>query len=234
MSELKKEFRDFIRQHEMRYFVREMNIHKAFKVTLEGKGEYWVRFSYGMSPEVLTERDKKTLFTTMAEAKALVEKRRAEKKKKEEKAKADKKKRLEITIDFLKRTRWWDMKTGYGDNAKIKPEYEPLIKEVKDIYEDLPDKAKERAEEAYIDNLTRYIRTGMFYSQGMAFSKEQVVSVKYGNDGSVQIELSNGVKITPASPAVSALIKVVFGESDSWSYTNISYPEGNKDDIRKY
>lgn len=218
----------------MRYFVQDTVIHKTYKVTLEGKGEYWVWFSYGISPEVLTERDKKTLFTTMAEAKALVEKRRAEKKRKEEEEKADKAKRLEITIDFLKRTQWWDMKTGYGDDAKIKPEYEPLVKAVKDIYEDLPNEVKGYTEEAYIDNLTRYIRTGMFYSQGMAFSKEQVVSVKYGADESVQVELTNGMKIIPVSPAVAALIRVVFGSRDSWSYNTVKYPKGNKDEITNY
>lgn len=218
----------------MRYFVQDTVIHKTYKVTLEGKGEYWVWFSYGISPEVLTERDKKTLFTTMAEAKALVEKRRAEKKRKKEEEKADKAKRLEITIDFLKRTQWWDMKTGYGDDAKIKPEYEPLVKAVKDIYEDLPNKVKGYTEEAYIDNLTRYIRTGMFYSQGMAFSKEQVVSVKYGADESVQVELTNGMKIIPVSPAVAALIRVVFGSRDSWAYNTVKYPKGNKDEITNY
>ena len=234
MGDLRKDIKDFIKQHEMKYFVHETIIHKAYKVTLEGKGEYWVWFSYGMSPEVLTERQAKSLLSTMDEAKALADKRRAVIKKKEDEEKADAKRRLVEATEFMEKLRWWDMKKGYGDNEEIKPEYERLVKAVKDVYGDIPNKFKGDTSEAYIYHLTRYIRTGMFYSQGLAFSKDQVVYVKYGSDGSVQVVLLNGVKVTPVSSAVSALIKLVFGERDSWSFTNVKYPKGDKDEITSY
>ena len=67
-----KQLRDFIKSHEMRYFVDfsdysgQVHIKKAFKVEIN-KTEYWIYFSYGDRPELKEER---CLLKTMEEAKA--------------------------------------------------------------------------------------------------------------------------------------------------------------------
>lgn len=232
MSEIKK-LRDIIMSHEMRYFVSGnissyILIKKAFKVLVSGS-VYWVNFQYGTYTNVLTPSEvKNRLFETMAEAKAKADELKAERrkvqKKNNEKAKAD----MEFATNFLGSFRWYD----YTDNNdSVKPEAKEFAKYLKSAYDRMPSKERDD-DNTYIKLLERYIRTGTIYSQGIAFRREQIVSVKYGEYGlCVEIELTNGKTIIPATESVTKLIKTIFGNNDSWYYTEIKMPENGKDKI---
>ena len=230
-----KNLRDFIKSHEMRYFVEysdysgQVHIKKAFKVEIN-KDEYWVHFSYGDRPSLIQER---LLVKTMEEAKTkAIKLRDTHQKKKKAERDAAKAKLKEVT-EYPENTRYWDLKEGYGNDAKIKDDYQPLVYAISRIYRDLPSKEKDD-EQTYINTLERYIQTGTIYTQGMSFSKEHIVSVKYGEDGAVQIELINGTKIIPVSHAVANLIRVIFGQrQDNWSYKKVRFPEGKYDDMEE-
>lgn len=231
MSETKK-LRDFIRSHEMRYFVMRgyssILVRKAFKVLL-GETAYWVYFQCGTTPNILSSvEEKNLLFKTKAEAKAkadeLKEKRAKENKEKKLKAKSD----LQFVTNYLDRFYWGDI-ADYS-TYEVKPEGKEFARVLKWTYERMP--AKERDDDkTYIKLLERYIQTGTIYSQGIAFRTDQIVDVKYGQHGFVvQIELTNGKTITPASNSVTRLIKTIFGDNDKWYY-RINIPEDGKDKI---
>ena len=233
MSEIKK-LRDFIRSHEMRYYVTgnhndsSILVRKAFKVLI-GESVFWVYFQYGTYARILTPSEvKNRLFETMAEAKAktdeLKAKRRKEQKKNDENAKAD----MEFVANYLGRFSWYK----YTDsNNMVKPEAKDFTKQLQWAYDRMPDKERDN-DRKYIKLLERYIRTGTIYSQGIAFRREQIVSVKYGEYGlCVEIELTNGNTIIPATDSVTKLIKTIFGDCDSWYYTGVKMPENGKDKI---
>ena len=87
-------------------------------------------------------------------------------------------------------------------------------------------------EQTYIDLLENYIKHGTIYTQAKSFRKEQVVSVRYGENGAVEVELVNGTTIIPKSNAVTNLIKTIFGHRlDTWSYSDVKEPTDNFDKI---
>lgn len=227
-----KKLRDFIKSHEMRYFVTyqdyigQTHIKKAFKVEINNN-VYWLYFRYGDRPEIIAEN---TLVKTMAEAKAKADKlREAHKRKKEKESKEKKEKFTEVT-KYLERFDTWDLRKGYGD--EIKQECQPFVDAITRIFNRLPDKQKQDETQAFINMLLRYIQTGTFYNQGKMFRKEQVVQIEYGKDGSVCVELTNGDKITPADRNFTSLIKAVFGSNtDGWYYTSVEYPEKERDEV---
>ena len=224
--DINTELRSFIKENEMRYFVfndcGKIFIKKAFKVTLRDK-DYFVRFSYGFRPYVLTTNEVKNyLFKTMEEAKAKAEQLRAEQRKKAQK---DKEKIDEVT-EFLSKTFLWDMK----EDNKIKDEYKEFVNNIIRLYECTSYLSD--SDRGYISILENYIRTGSIYSQAMSFRKESVVRVKYGRDGSVALTLTNGMEITPASDKVARLVKLIFGGAcDSWYNKSVSYPGIDHDKI---
>jgi len=230
-----KELREFIRTHEMRYYVldgySQVCIKKAFRVGIDGVGHQWVNFRYGTRPVLLTNTEVKTrLFKTMEEAKVCAERLRTNRRKKKE---AEKKKAdnffKEVT-DYLTDFRIYRLTNGYGRDAEVKPEGQAFVDAIKRLYSDLPSKEKWETWQQCVKLFTNYIRTGTFYTQGISFRKEQVVYVKHGKNSAVEIELTNGMKIRPVSGNFCMLINAVFNSDDSWEY-NFFEPEGNHDKI---
>ena len=228
-----KQLRDFIKTHEMRYFASyseysgKTHIRKAFKVEIDN-GVYWVSF-YGDRPEVLSQTDVKTnLFASIKDAKARTEKLRENRKKKKAEEKKQARAKLDDVTEYLKDFRMWDARIGYG--PEIKPEYQGFVDAIKKLYYDMPDREKTDTQSNLIKLLADYIRTGTFYSQGLSFRKEQVVCVKHGKGNAVEIELTNGTKITPVSVNFAFLISTVFNSGDSWEY-DFYFPSGKHDKI---
>ena len=226
-----KELRDFIKTHEMRYSVEhnggETRIIKAFKVEIDN-AEYWVHFVYGDSPRLIDVRE---LVKTMEEAKAKAQKLRDEYQRKKKKCNDEKKAKMDEVVAFLNDFGWY----GYTDwdTKEIKPSGKAIAAAVKRVYSDMPEREKDD-KDTYIGLLENYIRTGNIYSQGSSFHKDQVVLVKYGFDGSVMVELTNGTTIIPKSHGVTELIRTIFGSNfDRWGYNSVKYPTDEKDSIKK-
>jgi hypothetical protein len=231
-----KQLRDFIKKHEMRYYAcyseysGKTFIKKAFKAEVNNE-VYWVHFSYGDRPSVLSQMDVKyNLFASIEDAKARTEKLRADHKKKMAAEKKQKQAKLEDVTEYLKGFRMWDARIDYGQ--EIKPEYQGFVDAIKKLYYDMPDREKMDTQSNCIKLLSDYIRTGTFYTQGISFRKENVVCVKHGKGNAVEIELINGTKIKPVSENFCFLIKTVFNSSDSWEY-NFFYPTGKHDEIKE-
>lgn len=231
MKQGKKQLRDFIKSHEMRYFVTnavysgQTHIKKAFKVEINNN-EYWVNFSYGNQPEIMDER---ILLKTMEEAKAKAQKLRDEHQRKKKEVADKRKERMEDVVKFLNDFSWYDYSNWSTD--EIKPAARPLAEAIMRVYGNMPRREKDD-EQTYINLLENYIKNGTIYTQAMSFRKEHVVSVKYGEYGAVEIELINGTTITPKSNSVINLIKTIFGgRLDTWSYKNVKEPTDNFDKI---
>lgn len=225
--------RRFIATHEMRYIVKEayggaMKIKKAFKVAL-ADGEHWVYFDYD-TPKVATPTEvSKDLFKTIEEAKARAEEKKAAKKEKEAKIAEGKKKKLKDVTAFLSHLSVWDMEDP-NDRNNFKEEYKELVERIVTMYSNMSYCQRNDGSE-YIVLLENYIRTGSIRSQALSFQKSQVVSVKYGKDGSIEVLLSNGMRITPKNHNVARLIKLVMGESGGWTYNYITYPKDDHDKV---
>ena len=226
-----KQLRDFIKSHEMRYFVEhsdysgQTHIKKAFKVEYNNN-EYWLHFVYGDRPTIMDER---ILLKTMEEAKAKAMKWRDEYQREKKEAADKRKERMQDVVNFLNNFSWFDYKVW--NTQEIKPKGQPLADAIRKVYEDMPRREKDD-EQTYINLLENYIKTGTIYTQAMSFRKEHVVSVKYGEYGAVEIELTNGTTIIPKSNAVSNLIKTIFGgRLDTWSYNNVKEPTDKFDKI---
>lgn len=226
-----KQLRDFIKSHEMRYFVDSSYDHvcikKAFKVEINNDA-YWVYFAYGDRPEIVSDNK---LIKTIGEANAKAEKlREANRKKKKEDADNRKAKFEEVT-KYLERFCWYDYKDYRNDC--VKPEAKPFADAIKNLYLGLPSKEKDD-DKTYIGLLERYIKTGTIYTQALSFRKENVVCVKYGKDGAVHIELINGTAFIPMSESVTKLIKAIFGDRfDGWQYNDVEMPKGDHDEFDK-
>ena len=228
-----KQLRDFIRSHEMRYFVEQYEyrdqvyIKKAFKVEINNK-EYWIYFCYGDQPEI---KDERILLKTMDEAKAKAQKLRDEIKRKKAEAAAKRKAMLEDVTKFLNDLNWFNYHKW--NSEEIKPEWQPLLEAIRRVYDQMPRKEKDD-EQTYISLLENYIKHGTIYTQAKSVRKEQVVSVRYGEDGAVGVELVNGTTIIPKSKAVTNLIKTIFGDRlDTWSYDDVKEPTYRFDKIEK-
>ena len=229
-----KQLRDFIKSHEMRYFVEhsdyngQTHIKKAFKVEINN-AEYWVHFSYGDRPEI---KDERILLKTMDEANAKAQKWRDEYQRKKKEAADKHKAMLEDVTKFLNKFSWFDYSSW--DNHEIKPKGQPIAEAIKRVYENMPRREKDD-DETYIKLPENYIKNGTIYTQAMSFRKEHVVSVKYGDEcGAVEIELINGTTIVPKSKAVTNLIKTIFGgRLDTWSYGDVKEPTDKYDKIEK-
>ena len=227
-----KELRDFIESHEMRHLVMpddyQVRIRKAFKVEVNGMGEQWIYFSYS-TPKLISSSDiKNNLFKTKKEAQAMADKLRAKNKaEKEAKAKEDAKKLEEVT-KYLSNFNVWQIRNS--STGEIRPVYEFFVNCIKSLYYRLPLKEKEDKDD-YIGKLERYIKCGTFESQGLAFTKEQVTSIKYGPYGAVQIELANCTTIIPKSKNVTKLLKLVFGEESDFYFNDVVFPGGRYDKI---
>lgn len=227
-----KQLRDFIKSHEMRYFVKHSDysgqtlIKKAFKVEINNV-EYWVHFAYGDRPEI---KDKRTLLKTMEEAKAKAMKWRDEYQRKKKEAADKRKERMEDVVNFLNDFRWYDYKDW--NSEEIKPHGLPIAEAIKQVYANMP-RREQDDEQTYIRLLENYIKHGTIYTQAISFRKEHVVSVKYGNNGAVEIELINGTTIIPKSNSVTNLIKTIFGDRlDTWSYNEVKEPTTKFDKIK--
>ena len=231
-----KQLRDFIESHEMRYFVENSeysgrtHIKKAFKVEINN-AEYWVHFSYGRDHPSLI--DEKVLLKTEEEAKAKAVKMRSEYQRRKRNEAAKEKARLADVTEFLNNFDWYDYKDW--DSQEIKPEGQPLARAVRRAYNNMPSKEKNDYR-TYIALLENYIEHGTIYTQAMSFRKEHVVSVKYGEDSSVEIKLTDGTSIIPKSKYVTNLIKTIFGDSDSvdtWIHNDVHYPIDKLDIIKE-
>lgn len=230
MAESKfKKLRDFIKSHEMRYFITEgyncIFIKRAYKVKINNE-DVWVHFEYGTGVVIKDERDLlKTMDVALAKKKKIREVYEKTKKKKEAKF-------AEVT-DYLRNFGWYDL-IDYHKN-EVKPKGQPFADAIKRVYNGIPSKERDD-ERTYIGLLERYIQTGTIYSQALSFRSEHVVSVKYsgGEPGVVKIELTNGTTIIPKSEAVTRLIKTIFGSRlDSWSYNDIHEPSDKFDKINR-
>lgn len=221
-----KQLRDFIRSHEMRYFVESdysgrTYIKKAFKLEINGD-VYWVYF-YGNRPELKYES---VLLKTMEEAKE--EARKWRERKKEETAQY--KAKMDDVAKFLNDFAWGDHIDW--NTLEALPESQPIIDAFKSVYASMPSREKDD-DRIYIRLLENYIKNGVIYTQAMSFRPEQVVCVKYG-DKWVKVELTNGTTIIPKSEGVVRLIKVIFGaELDSWKFTGVEEPAGKRDEVEK-
>ena len=224
-----EELRKFIMTHEMRYLVREecnaVVIKKAYRIVLED-GEHFVRFRYSTVPVVLTQTEvKKYLFKTMEEAKAkakqMKEAREAKKKKDIE--------NLREALAYMESLSYFDV---VDDNRRTREEYRDIVMSIDHLYNRyMPNDSNDQY--SYIKVLENYIRTGSITTQGISFPKQQVVSVKYGKDGSVEIELANGMKIIPASMQVAKLVKTLFGNGDGWTFSKVNFPKGDHDKVEE-
>ena len=228
-----KKLRDFIKSHEMRYFVtyseysKQAHIKKAFKVEINNN-EYWVYFAYGDHPEI---KDERILLKTMDEAKAKAQKLRDEHQRKKKEAADKHKERMEDVVKFLNNLSWYDYEDW--NSEEIKPKGQPIAEAIRRVYASMPRREKDD-EQTYIGLLENYIKHGTIYTQAISFRKEHVVSVKYGEYGAVEIELINGTTIIPKSNAVSNLIKTIFGERlDSWSYNDVKEPTDKFDKMEE-
>ena len=225
-----KQLRDFIKSHEIRYFVEhyysgQTHIMKAFKVEINNN-EYWVHFAGGTRPEI---KDERILLKTMEEAKAKAQKLRDEHQQKKKKAADKRKAMLEDVTMFLNDFSWYDYKDW--NSGEIKPKGQAIADAINGVYADMPNREKDD-EKTYIRLLENYIKHGTIYTQAMSFRKEHVVSVKYGEDGAVEVELINGTTIIPKSNAVTNLIKIIFGNRlDTWSYNDVKEPTDKLDKI---
>lgn len=226
-----KQLRDFIKSHEMRYFIEytgysgQVHIKKAFKVEVNGN-EYWVHFAYSNRPEI---KDERILLKTMDEAKAKAQKVREKHQREKKEAAAKKQAMLEDVTKFLESFSWYDYQNWR--TKEIKPQAQPLVGVIKKVYGNMPRKEKDD-ELAYIELLENYIKHGTIYTQALSFRKEHVVSVKYGEYGAVEVELINGTTIIPKSSSVTNLIKTIFGNRlDSWSYDNVEEPKDKYDQM---
>lgn len=232
---INKKIRDFIRSHEMRYVVKEgyNNVHvsKAFNVSLE-EGSYWITLAYGDTPELLSEKEIKTmLFKTKAGADKLAEQIRERIRQKNAEEKLAAKKKMDEVTKYLKGLCLYDIIDAWD---KVKEGRQDFIDAVRFAYNEvLPMKLKPESDEQYIEHLVRYIKTGTIYTQGIAFTKDQVACVKYGSDDSIKVELRNGTKITPVSESVNKLLRVLFGDGGRWSFSNIKRPEGEHDRVEE-
>ena len=229
-----KQLRDFIKSHEMRYFVEQSeysgqtHIKKAFKVEINNK-EYWIYFAYGERPEI---KDGRIMLKTMGEAKAKAQKLRDEIQQKKKEVIDKRKARLEDVTKFLNDFSWYDYKDW--DSEEIKPDGQPIAKAIKRVYTNMPRREKDD-EQTYIRLMENYIEHGTIYTQAMSFRREHVVSVKYGEDGAVEVELINGTTIIPKSNAVTNLIEIIFGgRLDTWSYKDVKEPTNKFDKIDKF
>ena len=228
-----KQLRDFIKSHEMRYFVEhsdysgQTHIKKAFKVEINNN-EYWVYFACGDRPKIMDER---IMLKTMDEAKAKAQKCRDEHQQKKMEAANKRKAMLEDVTNFLNDFSWLDYKDW--NSEEIKPKGQPIAEAIKRVYAGMPRRERDD-EQTYIKLLENYIEQGTIYTQGISFRKEHVVSVKYGSDGAVEIELVNGTTIIPKSNGVTNLIKVIFGDRlDSWSYSEVKKPTNKYNKIEE-
>ena len=232
---INKKIRDFIRSHEMRYVVKEgyNNVHvsKAFNVSLE-EGSYWITLAYGDTPEMLSEKEIKTMmFKTKAGADKLAEQIRERIRQKNAEEKLAAKKKMDEVTKYLKGLCMYDIIDSWN---KVKEGRQDFIDAVRFAYNEvLPMKLKPESDEQYIEHLVRYIKTGTIYTQGIAFTKDQVACVKYGSDDSIKVELRNGTKITPVSESVTELLRVLFGDGGRWSFSNIKRPEGEHDRVEE-
>lgn len=232
---INKKIRDFIRSHEMRYVVKEgcNNVHvsKAFNVSIDGVS-YWMTLAYGDTPELLSEKEIKTmLFKSKAGADKLAEQIRERIRQKNADDKLAAKKKMDEVTKYLKGLCMYDI-TDVWD--KVKDGRQDFIEAIKYAYNEvLPKKLKPESDEQYIEHLVRYIKTGTIYTQGIAFTKDQVVCVKYGSDDSIKVELRNGTKITPVSESVNKLLRVLFGGDGRWSFASIKRPEGEHDKVEE-
>ena len=226
-----KQLRDFIESHEARYFVEHSRydehtyIKKAFKVEVNN-AEYWVHFAYGTRPVI---KDERILLKTMDEAKEKAAKWREDFKKKNKEQDANEKVKMEEVTKYLGKFSWF----GYKNHRtnEIKPECQPFAQAIKRVYGNMPSREWDD-EKTYIALLERYIQTGTIYTQAMSFHKDHIVSVKYGEDEAVQIELINGKTIIPKGQGVTRLIKIIYGRKlDDWSYDYIVEPEDKYDKI---
>ena len=225
--------RRFLATHEMRYIVKEayggaMKIKKAFKVAL-ADGEHWVYFDYD-KPKVATPTEvSKDLFKTMEEAKARAEEKKAAKAKKEAAEAEERIKKIQMVTDFFKHLTVWDMEDP-KDRGSIKDEYKELVSSIVSIYNRLS-VAQRKDDSEYASLLEDYIHTGSIRSQARVFHKSQVVQVRYGNTGAVEVELINGTKITPANWNVARLIRSVFGSTVLWFCPSVIFPKGDRDKV---
>lgn len=232
---INKKIRDFIRSHEMRYVVKEgyNNVHvsKAFNVSLE-EGSYWITLAYGDTPEMLSEKEIKTmLFKSKAGADKLAEQIRERIRQKNADDKLAAKKKMDEVTKYLKGLCLYDIIDAWD---KVKEGCQDFIDAVRFAYNEvLPMKLKPESDEQYIEHLVRYIKTGTIYTQGIAFTKDQVACVKYGSDESIKVELRNGTKITPVSESVTELLRVLFGDGGRWSFASIKRPEGEHDKVEE-
>ena len=232
---INKKIRDFIRSHEMRYVVKEgyNNVHvsKAFNVRLE-EGSYWMTLAYGDTPELLSDKEIKTmLFKTKVGADKLAEQLRERIRQKNAEAKLAAKEKMNEVAKYLKGLCMYDIIDAWD---KVKEGRQDFIEAVKYAYNEvLPKKLKPESDEQYIEHLVRYIKTGTIYTQGIAFAKDQVACVKYGSDDSIKVELRNGTKITPVSESVTKLLRVLFGGGGRWSFASIKRPEGEHDKVEE-
>ena len=229
-----KQLRNIIKSYEMRYFASysdyngRTHIKKAFKVEINNR-EYWVYFTCGDQPELLSLLEVKyNLFASIKDAKARAEELRDAHKKKKAAEKKKEQEKLKDVTEYLMNFNMWTAKIGYGD--EIKPEYQDFVDAIKRLYYKIPDKEKMASDDNCIKILADYIRTGTFYTQGISFRKEQVVCVKHGKDNAVEIELTNGMKIKPVSKNFAFLINTVFNSGDSWVY-QFNFPSDKKDEI---
>ena len=229
-----KKYRNFIKSHEVWYFVddsfNQVHIKKAYRVELDD-GVYWIHFAYGEAVHNLTAKQEKLLFPTMAEAKAKAEQMRKENAERRTKERKEEKEKFNEVTKYLENFRVWDI-VNYN-SQEIKPEYKSFADAIEYLYSRLPDKRK-RDKDVYIKLLENYIKHGTIQTQGLSFTKEQVVTLKYGEYSGVRVELTNGTTINPANEKVIALIKLVFGENvTDWLWNDAEVPQDGNDEINE-
>jgi hypothetical protein len=116
------------------------------------------------------------------------------------------------------------------ENRRTREEYRDIVMSIEHLYyRYMPNDMNDQYN--YIKVLENYIRTDSITTQGISFQKQQVVSVKYGKDNSVEIELTNGMKIIPASEHVTRIVKLLFGNGDGWTFNNVVYPKCDHDKV---
>jgi len=229
-----KQLRDFIESHEMRYFVQHYEwsnhtyIRKAFKLVINDN-EYWIHFINSSRPEIISE---KILLKTMEEAKAKAQKLRDQHREKNKEVAAKEQAVLEDVTKFLNSFDWYGYRNWH--TKEITQKGKPLAEAIKRVYLAMPRREKDD-EQTYISLLENYIRYGTIYTQALSFRKEHVVSVKYGENGEVKVELTNGTTIIPKSDSVINLISTIFGTRlDSWSYNDVKEPKDKYDQIETH
>lgn len=214
---------------EVRYYVNGEAIYEAVKLQIGDAARWFYTPLSGYYSPVAREREDH-VYATKEEAQQEAARNKAKHEQEDKEQEERDKKRLGDLTQSLSELNYYDYISR--DEKRVLKKGRKFVDEIKSIYRDLPRKEKTDTEEAYTAMLEQYIVRGIINTQGLAFRPSEIRSVRYGEDGSVQLTLAEGKTVIPKSKSVTRLIKVIFGDNDDgWTYNDVEFPEGEYDTV---